>query len=95
MPELPEIANYLAALEPRVVRQPLERVRLREDALGALDPGGVEPLEVDLETFRGALARENHALKRALTDPRLISGIGNAHSACTPPGSLHSSGRAT
>lgn len=42
--------------------------------------GGVEPLEVDLMTFRKALMRENRSLKRALTDPRLISGIGNAHS---------------
>lgn len=42
--------------------------------------GGVEPLEVDLVTFREALTRENRSLKRALTDPRLISGIGNAHS---------------
>lgn len=42
--------------------------------------GGVEPLEVDLMTFRKALTRENRSLKRALTDPRLISGIGNAHS---------------
>lgn len=44
------------------------------------DRGGVEPLEVDVETFRKALMRENRTLKRALTDPRLISGIGNAHS---------------
>lgn len=44
------------------------------------DRGGVEPLEVDIETFREALMRENRTLKRALTDPRLISGIGNAHS---------------
>jgi formamidopyrimidine-DNA glycosylase len=51
-----------------------------EAGLAALDPGGVEPLEVDLETFRAALTRENHTLKRALTDPRLFSGIGNAHS---------------
>jgi len=51
-----------------------------EDALLAHDPGGVEPLEVDLDTFREALLRENRTLKRALTDPRLISGIGNAHS---------------
>lgn len=45
-----------------------------------LDPGGVEPLETDLAGFRAALLRENRTLKRALTDPRLISGIGNAHS---------------
>ncbi len=51
-----------------------------EAALEALDPGGVEPLEADLDAFRGALLRESHTLKRALTDPRLLSGIGNAHS---------------
>jgi formamidopyrimidine-DNA glycosylase len=51
-----------------------------EAGLAALDPGGVEPLEVDLDTFRAAITRENHTLKRALTDPRLLSGIGNAHS---------------
>ncbi|MQA90828.1 MAG: formamidopyrimidine-DNA glycosylase [Gemmatimonas sp.] len=51
-----------------------------EEALAALDPGGVEPLEVSLEEFAAALTRENHTLKRALTDPRILSGIGNAHS---------------
>jgi formamidopyrimidine-DNA glycosylase len=51
-----------------------------EAALAALDPGGVEPLEVGLDEFRAALTRENHTLKRALTDPRIVSGIGNAHS---------------
>jgi formamidopyrimidine-DNA glycosylase len=50
-----------------------------EVALEALDPGGVEVLEADLGTFRAALARERHTLKRALTDPRLLSGIGNAY----------------
>jgi formamidopyrimidine-DNA glycosylase len=49
-------------------------------AVRALDRGGVEPLEATLETFREALVRENHTLKRALTDPRLFSGIGNAYS---------------
>jgi len=48
--------------------------------LNALDPGGLEVLEADLPGFREALLRENRTLKRALTDPRLISGIGNAHS---------------
>jgi formamidopyrimidine-DNA glycosylase len=51
-----------------------------EAALAALDRGGVEPLEADLATFAAALRRENHTLKRALTDPRLFSGIGNAYS---------------
>jgi formamidopyrimidine-DNA glycosylase len=173
MPELPEVAVYIDALEPRIVGRTLERVRLRsasllrtwdppldavdgrvvrglrrigkrivwelddelfivihlmiagrlrwrkqgtavprkgahaafdfpdgtlllteaathkratlhvvqgETALAALDPGGVEPLDVGLDAFRAALTRANHTLKRALTDPRILSGIGNAHS---------------
>ena len=51
-----------------------------EDGLRALDPGGIEVLESDLAAFRAALIAENHTLKRALTDPRLFSGIGNAYS---------------
>lgn len=51
-----------------------------EAALRQLDPGGLEVLGCTLETFSEALARENHTLKRALTDPRLFSGIGNAYS---------------
>ena len=46
----------------------------------ALAPGGLEPLEADLPGFAAALTRENRTLKRALTDPRLFSGIGNAYS---------------
>jgi len=49
-------------------------------ALQAIDPGGLEPLDASLEQFRGALTRENHTLKRALTDPHVFSGIGNAYS---------------
>jgi formamidopyrimidine-DNA glycosylase len=49
-------------------------------ALAALDPGGVEPLEASFEAFASALRRERHTLKRALTDPRLFSGIGGAFS---------------
>jgi formamidopyrimidine-DNA glycosylase len=51
-----------------------------EEALAALDPGGIEPLAATFEAFDAALRRENHTLKRALTDPRLFSGIGNAYS---------------
>ncbi len=51
-----------------------------EGALLAHDPGGIEPLEADLSAFRGVLTRENHTLKRAMTDPRNFSGIGNAYS---------------
>jgi formamidopyrimidine-DNA glycosylase len=49
-------------------------------AIRTLDPGGVEPLETTLDVFRDALTRENHTLKRALTDPHIFSGIGNAYS---------------
>jgi len=59
-------------------RASLEAVR-GEAALRALDPGGLEVLEADLAAFRRALVAENHTLKRTLTDPRLLSGIGNAY----------------
>jgi len=173
MPELPDIAAYITALEPRIIGQPLERVRLasafllrtaqppladvegrvvREfrrigkriaigveddlwlvlhlmiagrlhwraaetklagrqtlaafdfpngslvlteagsrrraslhvvlgaNALRSFDAGGIDVFSSDLESFRAALTAENHTLKRALTDPRLLSGIGNAYS---------------
>jgi formamidopyrimidine-DNA glycosylase len=51
-----------------------------EEGLRSLDPGGVEIFAADLDGFRAALSIENRTLKRALTDPRLISGVGNAYS---------------
>jgi formamidopyrimidine-DNA glycosylase len=51
-----------------------------EQALRDIDPGGVEIYSTDLDGFRSALTLENRTLKRALTDPRLISGVGNAYS---------------
>jgi formamidopyrimidine-DNA glycosylase len=51
-----------------------------EQSLGSMDPGGIEILTSDLDSFRVALSAENRTLKRALTDPRLVSGIGNAYS---------------
>jgi formamidopyrimidine-DNA glycosylase len=51
-----------------------------EAELARHDPGGLEVLDADADQFRAALRRENHTLKRALTDPRLFSGIGNAYS---------------
>jgi formamidopyrimidine-DNA glycosylase len=51
-----------------------------EEALQAIDPGGIEVFHTDLLGFRSALTVENRTLKRALTDPRLISGVGNAYS---------------
>jgi formamidopyrimidine-DNA glycosylase len=173
MPELPDIAAYISALEPRILAQPLEKVRIAsvfllrtvdpplssaegrtvialrrigkriaiglendlwlvlhlmiagrlhwkppgaklagrialaafdfptgslvlteagskrraslyvlrgESALEAIDPGGVEIFATDLAGFHAALTAENRTLKRALTDPRLISGVGNAYS---------------
>ena len=173
MPELPDIATYISALEPRIVGQPIERVRLTspfllrtvqpritnvesrtvrelrrigkriaigvdgdlwlvlhlmiagrlhwrlpgaklsgrqnlaafdfpngslvlteagtkrraslhvlagEEGLRSVDPGGIEIFTSDFTSFRAALMFENRTLKRALTDPRLVSGIGNAYS---------------
>jgi formamidopyrimidine-DNA glycosylase len=51
-----------------------------EANLAALDAGGIDIFAADLESFRSVLTAENHTLKRALTDPRLLSGIGNAYS---------------
>ena len=51
-----------------------------EHALAAFDPGGIEVLTAGRDAFAAALRRENHTLKRALTDPTLFSGIGNAYS---------------
>lgn len=50
------------------------------DAVRAQDPGGIEVLETDLATFSRVLTQRRHTLKRALTDPHLFSGIGNAYS---------------
>src|SRR6202790_389540 len=173
MPELPDIAAYISALEPRIVAQPIERVRLAsafllrtaqlpvtnvegrtvrelrrigkriaigvdgdlwlvlhlmiagrlhwrppgaklsgrqnlaafdfpngslvlteagtkrraslhvltgEDGLRSVDPGGIDIFTSDFASFRAALRAENRTMKRALTDPRLLSGIGNAYS---------------
>jgi len=173
MPELPDIAAYISALEPRIVGQPLQRIRLAsafllrtaqppltsvdgrvvrelrrvgkriviglendlwlalhlmiagrlhwrppaaklagrqslaafdfpkgslllteagskrraslhlfngEASPSSIDPGGIDIFASDLDSFRETLTQENHTLKRALTDPRLVSGIGNAYS---------------
>src|SRR6267154_5209360 len=187
MPELPDIAAYITALEPRIVAQPLIRVRLAspfllrtaqppiksmegrvvrelqrvgkriaigvegdlwlvlhlmiagrlhwrlpgaklsgrqnlaafdfpdgslvlteagtkrraslhvlsgEEGLRSVDAGGIDVFSSDLDSFRATLTAENHTLKRALTDPRFLSGIGNAysdeilHAAQLPPTAL-------
>jgi formamidopyrimidine-DNA glycosylase len=65
-----------------------------EEGLRSLDAGGIDIFSSDLDSFRAALTAENHTLKRALTDPRLLSGIGNAysdeilHAAQLPPTAL-------
>ena len=51
-----------------------------EESLRSVDAGGIDVFSSDLDSFRAALTAENHTLKRALTDPRLLSGIGNAYS---------------
>jgi len=51
-----------------------------EQNLASLDAGGIDVFTADLDSFRSVLTAENHTLKRALTDPRLLSGIGNAYS---------------
>ena len=51
-----------------------------EEGLRSIDPGGIEVFSSDLAEFRAALTAENRTLKRALTDPRMVSGIGNAYS---------------
>src|SRR5881296_101850 len=51
-----------------------------EEALQSVDPGGIDVFRSDLDSFRNALTAENRTLKRALTDPRIVSGIGNAYS---------------
>jgi formamidopyrimidine-DNA glycosylase len=51
-----------------------------EEGLRSLDAGGIDVFTADLDSFRAVMTAENHTLKRALTDPRLLSGIGNAYS---------------
>jgi formamidopyrimidine-DNA glycosylase len=51
-----------------------------EEALVSIDPGGIDVMAADAASFRAALSGTNHTLKRALTDPRIVSGIGNAYS---------------
>lgn len=74
-----ENGTLLLTEESSKQRASIHMVRGQE-SLEAFDSGGIEPLEADLQAFKQALMRENHTLKRALTDPRLFSGIGNAYS---------------
>lgn len=73
-------AGTLALTEAGTKRRASLHLLAGEAALAAADPGGVEPLDADLATFSDRLKAENHTLKRALTNPQLFSGIGNAYS---------------
>jgi formamidopyrimidine-DNA glycosylase len=70
----------LAITEAGTRRRAAIHVVAGEDALAALAPPGLEIADIDEATFAARLTAENHTLKRALTDPRLLSGIGNAYS---------------
>jgi formamidopyrimidine-DNA glycosylase len=70
----------LAVTEAGTKRRASLHVVQGEEAVAAMDPGGVDVLTLPLGDFRERLKKENHTLKRALTDPRLFSGIGNAYS---------------
>ena len=73
-------SGTLAFTEAGTKKRASLHVARGENALATYDMGGVEVGTVDLATFSDRLQRENHTLKRALTDPRLFSGIGNAYS---------------
>jgi formamidopyrimidine-DNA glycosylase len=77
----PSHKNDLAAFEFETGTLMLtEASQKKRASLKQFERGGIEPLECTVEEFRAALVRENHTLKRALADPRLFSGIGNAYS---------------
>ena len=73
-------AGSLVLTEAGSKRRASLHVLCGEEALRSIDPGGVEIFSTGLDGFRTALTQENRTLKRALTDPRLISGVGNAYS---------------
>jgi len=73
-------AGSLTLTEAGAKRRASLHIVRGEAGLHDLDPGGIDVLAADADAFRAALTRENHTLKRALTDPRVLSGIGNAYS---------------
>ena len=73
-------AGTLLLTEASAKKRAWIRLVTGREALQALDPGGLEPLEASPEAFAARLRSENHTLKRTLTDPTLFSGIGNAYS---------------
>lgn len=70
----------LYVTEAGSTRRAAMHVVLGREALAKLDPGGIDPLTAPLDEFRAAMVRDSHTLKRALTDPSVLSGIGNAYS---------------
>ena len=70
----------LVLTEPGTKRRASLHILLGEEGLRSIDPGGIDVFSSDLKSFCAALTVENRTLKRALTDPRLLSGIGNAYS---------------
>ena len=70
----------LVLTEAGTKRRASLHVLIGEVGLRSVDPGGIDVFTSDFTSFRAALAAENHTLKRALTDPRILSGIGNAYS---------------
>ncbi|HEV2181404.1 MAG TPA: DNA-formamidopyrimidine glycosylase family protein [Gemmatimonadaceae bacterium] len=73
-------SGVLALTEAGSTRRASLHIVQGRSALRDMDRGGIEPLEIDRATFAEQLGRENHTLKRSLTDPRIFSGIGNAYS---------------
>ena len=73
-------SGVLAVTEAGTKRRASLHLVQGDQALAQFHAGGLEPLDCDLAAFAQRLRRENHTLKRALTDPRLFSGIGNAYS---------------
>ena len=73
-------AGSLTLTEAGSKRRASLHVVAGEAGLLAMDPGGIDVLTADFVGFRAALIRENRTLKRALTDPRIVSGVGNAYS---------------
>ncbi len=70
----------LALTEAGTKRRAALHLAQGQAGLAAFDMGGIDVMDADFQAFAGRLRRENHTLKRALTDPRLFSGIGNAYS---------------
>jgi formamidopyrimidine-DNA glycosylase len=73
-------SGSLVLTEAGTKRRASLHVLTGEEGLRSIDPGGIEIFASDLSSFRDALTAENRTLKRALTDPRIVSGIGNAYS---------------